>query len=211
MSAMEPIRDINVVNDITRRLSMMKTRRGRRMYLMWKVGILTGIRIGDMIKLKVGDLRGRASYTYLPEKQSHKKRAHEITLPLPEELRQVVAARTKGRSDEDWLFPSRVSTGGGFERHITRQQAYDDMQEIRKLCRIRQRVGCHTMRKTFGYHYYQETGDIANLMVWFYHESEATTLIYCGITFDNLKKMVAQNPFRRAEGERLELEDAADV
>ena len=205
MSAMEPIRDMETVQDISRRLSELDTTRGRRMYLMWKVGTLTGLRIGDMIQLRVGDLRGQKSYTYLPQKQAHKKRAREITLPLAEELRRVVEARTKGQPDSAWLFPSRITTGGGFPRHITRQQAYDDMQEIRRLCRVRQRIGCHTMRKTFGYHYYQATGDIASLMTWFYHESEATTLIYCGLTYDNLRRMVARSPFRRAEGERVDV------
>lgn len=203
MSAMEPIRDLETVQDISKRLSELDTPRGRRLYLMWKVGILTGLRIGDLIQLKVGDIRGRKDYTYLPQKQSHKKRAHPITIPLPEELQEVVKARTRGEPDEAWLFPSRVRTGGGYKRHITRQQAYDDMGEIRRLCRVRQKMGCHTMRKTFGYHYYQETADIASLMTWFYHENPATTLIYCGITYDNLKRMTSKNPFKRAEGERL--------
>ena len=75
MSAMEPIRDLETVNDISRRLSELDTPRGRRLYLLWKVGILTGLRIGDMIQLRVGDLRGRRDFTYLPQKQSHKKRA----------------------------------------------------------------------------------------------------------------------------------------
>ena len=205
MSAMEPIRDMETVQDISRRLSELDTPRGRRLYLLWKVGILTGLRIGDLIQLRVGDLRGRRDYTYLPQKQAHKKRAREITIPLPDELRRVVDARTRGQPDDAWLFPSKVTSGGGYPRHITRQQAYLDMQDIRKICRVRQRIGCHTMRKTFGYHYYQATGDIANLMVWFYHESEATTLIYCGLTYDNLKKMTARNPFKRAEGERVDV------
>ena len=207
MSAMEPIRDLEIVDDISRTLSRLDTPRGRRMYLMWKVGTMTGLRIGDLIRLRVGDLRGRRDYTYLPQKQSHKKRAREITIPLQPQLRAVIEARTRGMADEDWLLPSRTPTAGGNPSHITRQQAYLDMQEIRRICRVRQQIGCHTMRKTFGYQYYQRTQDLASLQTWFYHENPATTLIYCGISYDTLKKMVDKSPFRLAVGERVDPED----
>ena len=205
MSAMEPIRDMETIDDISRTLSHLDTPRGRRLYLLWKVGTLTGLRIGDLIRLRVGDLRGQQSYTYMPQKQAHKKRAREITIPLPSELRYVIAARTKDRGDGEWLFLSRTPTGGGNPRHITRQQAYDDMKEIQRLCGLRQKIGCHTMRKTFGYQYYQRTHDIASLQTWFYHESAGTTLIYCGISYDNLRRMIDKSPFRRAEGERVDV------
>ena len=179
---------------------------------MWKVGTMTGLRVGDLIRLRVGDLRGRRDYTYLPQKQAHKKRAREITIPIQPQLRAVIEARTRGMADADWLLPSRTPTGGGNPAHITRQQAYLDMQEIRRLCHVRQAIGCHTMRKTFGYHYYQRTQDLASLQTWFYHESPATTLIYCGISYDNLKRMVDRSPFRLAVGERVDPDpDTPDV
>lgn len=204
MSTMEPIRDIEAVEDISKTLSRLRTRRGRRLYLFWKVGTMTGLRVGDMIRLKVGDLRGRKNYTYLPQKQSHKMRAREITIPIQAQLRKVIEARTEGMADGDWLFPSRTPTAGGNPAHITRQQAYLDMQEIQRICKVRQRIGCHTMRKTFGYHYYQRTHDLASLQTWFYHENPSTTLIYCGISYDNLARMVDRSPFRLAEGELVD-------
>lgn len=207
MSTMEPIRDMETVEDISLTLSRLDTFRGRRMYLMWRVGIMMGLRVSDMIDLRVGALRGQKDYRYLPKKQAHKKRAHEITVPIDPKLRRIIDARTQGMPDDAWLFPSSVTTGGGNPRHITRQQAYDDMQEIGRLCHLRQRIGCHTMRKTFGYHYYQRTHDIGNLQTWFYHESPATTLIYCGISYDNLKYMIDRSPFTLAAGERVDLVD----
>ena len=49
-------------------------------------------------------------------------------------------------------------------------------------------LGTHTLRKTFGYHYYQGTHDIAGLMKLFNHAKEETTLIYIGIASDETKQ-----------------------
>ena len=87
-----------------------------------------------------------------------------------------------------------------------RQTAEEDLskQESTKLAEISEKVGkaikeignfpadyklgTHTLRKTFGYHYYQQTHDIAGLMKLFNHSKEETTLIYIGIASDERKQ-----------------------
>ena len=199
---MQPIRDLNKVHDITVTLSWLDTPHGERMYLLWLVGLNLGLRISDLVDLKVGDLRGQMAFTYLPKKQAHKRGARKITIPIPKELRSELKKRLQGRKDDDWLFPSRTRTKGGNPSHISRQSARHDMQEIGRICKLEQKIGCHTMRKTFGYHYYQRTKDIAKLQEWFYHTSPATTLIYIGVTFDNFKKMTDNSPFADMDGVR---------
>jgi len=46
--------------------------------------------------------------------------------------------------------------------------------------------GTHTMRKTFGYHYYKRTKDVATLMEIFNHSDQATTKRYIGIRNDEI-------------------------
>ena len=215
--AMQPIRSQETVNRITRELSRDKSPRGNRRYLLWVVGINMGMRISDMVDLKVGDLRDQTGYTYIPHKQEHKKGVRSITIPVPEAVRRVVKSRCAGMADGDWLFPSRKKKAGAAkaaaidpERRdekprkreravnpgaIGRQTARMEMQEIGKICGLNMRIGCHTMRKTFGYHYYQATHNIAVLQEWFYHENPATTLIYIGVQFDNFADMIANSPF----------------
>ena len=200
---LQPIRDIDQVHDITVTLSKLKSEHGRRMFLLWMVGIHLGLRISDIVDLKVGDLRDAKTYTYLPKKQAHKRGARKITIPVPKPLRDAVRARCADRGDGDWLLKSRKRTRGGNENHITRQAARLDMREIGRICRVEQRIGCHTMRKTFGYHYYQRTHDIAILQEWFYHSSPATTLIYIGVTLENFEKMVDKSPFDDMHGVEL--------
>lgn len=207
---MQPIRDLETVHRITVELSRREDRRGRRMFLLWVVGVNMGLRVGDLVELKVGDLRGE-NFTYMPNKQEHKKGAHNITVPVPYEVKRVIDARCADMDDGDWLFqsqkknatrkrdPSRVPKRK--ERPvnpgaISRQTARRDMIEIGKYCGLDMDVGCHTMRKTFGYQYYQQSHDIAFLQEWFYHNSPATTLIYIGVSLDNFTKAVSRSPFK---------------
>ncbi len=192
---LQPIRDIDTVRDITQTLSRQRGFRGERMFLMWVVGINMGMRISDMLELRVGDLRRARAYTYLPKKQAHKKGAHKITIPVPVAVRKVVQARCQELPDSAYLLRSRKRTAGGQPKPITRQTARADMKEIARICGVKESMGCHTMRKTFGYHYYKKHKNIAILQEWFYHESPATTLIYIGVALENFEKMVNDSPF----------------
>ena len=51
---------------------------------------------------------------------------------------------------------------------------------------LQERVGTHTMRKTFGYHHYQKFKDVAMLQKIFNHSSPQITLRYIGIEQDQI-------------------------
>ena len=220
---LQPIRNIDTVFKVAATLRELKTERGKRMYMLWIVGINMGMRISDIVDLKVGDLRGKTEYTYLPHKQENKSWARNITIPVPDDVQDAVEERYKGEPDGAWLFPSRKKhkTNGTVypkpgrpdekkkyrERAvnvgaISRQTARKDIKEIGRLCGLDMVIGCHTMRKTFGYHYYQMNHDVAKLQEWFYHESPATTLLYIGISLDDFRDMVRKSPFRGIAGKK---------
>lgn len=56
-------------------------------------------------------------------------------------------------------------------------------------------IGTHSMRKTFGYHYYKGTKDVATLQKIFNHSSEAITLKYIGITQDSIDEAMTNFEF----------------
>jgi dihydrofolate reductase len=51
-----------------------------------------------------------------------------------------------------------------------------------------EKIGCHTMRKTFGYHYYQKFKDAVTLMEIFGHADISITLRYIGINQDVINR-----------------------
>lgn len=53
-------------------------------------------------------------------------------------------------------------------------------------------IGTHTLRKTFGYHMYRKTKDVALLQELFNHSSPATTLRYIGVTQDSMDQAMKE-------------------
>lgn len=51
-------------------------------------------------------------------------------------------------------------------------------------------IGTHTLRKTFGYHFYQQYKDPALLQEIFNHSSEEITLRYIGVNQDMMDRAI---------------------
>lgn len=201
MSKVQPIRKQEEIQRIEDKLLAINTPKSIRMYCMFEIGIYMGMRIGDMIKLRVGDLRGKNELTFTPEKTSHRAgrenyRAKRLTLPIAPEIRKMVKYIYSEMSDDDFLFPSTKHDFDGKLMHINRQTAWRDMKDIQRMAGIRYPIGCHTMRKTFGYHIYQQHHDVAWLQTWYGHSSPAVTLIYIGIADDEKKAVIDRMPFK---------------
>ena len=71
-----------------------------------------------------------------------------------------------------------------YNEPITRIQAYRIITEACLKAGITCKIGTHTLRKTFGYHFYQEKKDIALLQTIFNHSTPSVTMRYIGINQD---------------------------
>lgn len=152
---------------------------GFRDEFLFTLGIATGLRISDLIKLKVKDIRNQRTVK-IKEKKTSKVR--DIYLELAYE---AIDEYTKGMPDDAWLFPSRKGN-----KPISETQAY------RILVRAgenlgREDIGTHTMRKTFGYLHYQVNGDIVKLMNYFRHSSPDVTRHYIGLTEEEIEDSIS--------------------
>jgi integrase len=147
---------------------------GARDRFLFVLGVNTGLRASDLTRLRVGEVCGKP-YADITEQKTGKTRRLHLTA-LQSELVEYCA----DKAADEWLFPSRK---GG--RPISTTQAY------RILARAgdwigRHDIGTHTMRKTFGYHYYKRTKDIATLMEIFSHSAPSITKRYIGIRNDEI-------------------------
>ena len=61
-------------------------------------------------------------------------------------------------------------------------------KDAAKACGIKQNIGTHTLRKTFGYFHYQSNHDIVFLQRLFGHSSALITMRYIGIADEEEKK-----------------------
>ena len=189
----QPIRDRDQLNAILDTLSKDNSSIGRRRYLMFMCGIYLARRISDLLPRRVGELRGR-DYLQIKEKKTRKY----IELPIPDRLKSFLLRELKGRPDDEYLFQSPFKDRKtGKPKPIDRRTAYGDMKAIAKASGFPAdyNIATHTMRKTFGYHYYQQTHDIGTLMVLFNHHSEKDTKIYIGIELDEITAAIKKFRF----------------
>lgn len=149
--------------------------------LLFLIGINTGLRVGDIVKLKVGDVKGR-DLLIIREGKTEKKREINISM-----LKMEVENYTANKRNEEYLFKSQKGN------HITTTQAYRILASAGNYLG-RDDIGTHTMRKTFGYHYYKATKDIATLQEIFNHSHPKITKIYIGIRQDEINESL--NGFR---------------
>ena len=181
----EPIRDYEKVQRCYAIARAHDMREKRHDTLSWEllmvVGFNTGLRISDLSRLRVGDLLDE--HVRVVAKKTKKYHRIEINPAARKAVRRLL----KGRDPDEWAFPSRqLDKNSRLPRHITRQRAYQIMNAIARKAGVRDRIGCHTLRKTFGYHFYKETGDVVSTQRVLGHDARRDTLMYIGIRDDEV-------------------------
>ncbi|MGN4846292.1 site-specific integrase [Bacillus cereus] len=173
MNFVQPIRNPEQIQQIKEYLK----EKSERNYILFVMGINTGLRISDILKLKVGDLKGK--HISMREMKTGKQKRIEITPRLKRELRWYI----EEREDHEYLICSRQGTN----KPIGRSMAYKILRSTAEEFGLDE-IGTHTLRKTFGYHMYKQTKNIALLMEIFNHSSERVTLRYIGVNQDVMDK-----------------------
>lgn len=169
MKFVQPIRDKKVLEQFKKELLKISYRD----YMMFVIGINTGLRISDLLSLKVEDVRARTHIIITEQKTGKYKR-----FLINDMLRMEINKYIDGMRQEEYLFKSRKGN-----KPITRVQAYRILNKVAAKLGIDE-VGSHTLRKTFSYFHYQQYKDIAILQSILNHSSPSVTLRYIGINQD---------------------------
>ncbi|MDY2883719.1 MAG: site-specific integrase [Romboutsia timonensis] len=168
MELVQPIRDKEIIDKF--KVELLKD--GYRNYLLFVIGINTGLRISDILPLKVKDVTG--THIMIKEKKTGKNKRFKINENLRAEIGKYICTM----QNDEYLFPSRKG-----DKPITRVQAYRILNKVADKLGINE-IGTHTLRKTFGYWHYQQHKDVAILQEIFNHSSPSVTLRYIGINSD---------------------------
>jgi integrase len=175
MEYVQPIRDIEKIEEVK---SILR-QKGTRDLLLFCLGINTSLRISDLLKFKVGDVRNKSHIELREQKTGKLKR-----FLLKGNLLALIEDHIKNKSDEEYLFLSR----NGHNKPLTRVMAYTIINNACRQAGIQEKIGTHTLRKTFSYHFYQTHKDIAMLQYLLNHSNPSTCLRYIGITQDNIEE-----------------------
>lgn len=171
MTTVEPIRNIEHL----RKLESYFAKRTLRDLLWFTIGTNCGLRISDIVALDVGDVRGK-NYIQIIEKKTGKFKK----FPINAKLKPMFEEFTKGKRSDEPLFTTI------FGNRMDRFGAYYILKTACKAVKLEEKIGTHTLRKTFGYHHYKKNKDVAILQKIFNHSSPSITLRYIGIEQDQI-------------------------
>lgn len=177
MEYVEALRDLKQINSMKRYLK----KQSERDYVLFVFGINTGLKIMEMLDIKVGDVWEKEgclrNFFLLPYKET--RNAKEVY--LNQKVKKVVLHYIQANqlNGDDYLFQSTKT-----EKPITRQQAYRIIHQAAEAVGIPGKIGTNSMRKTFGFHAYKRGVAIALLQKHFNHSTSSETLKYLGISKD---------------------------
>ncbi|WP_242225354.1 site-specific integrase [Bacillus cereus group sp. BfR-BA-01380] len=173
MNFVQPIRDLDKLQEMKNYLKL----RNKRNYMLFILGISTGLRISDILGLKKEDILN--THIVLRERKTGKQKRIRIAPHIRKELIEYA----KSLNDGEYVIKSRQ----GGNKPIDRSVAYRILRDAAGHVHLKE-IGTHTLRKTFGYHFYQQTKDVAMLQEMFNHSSPHITLRYIGINQDSMDK-----------------------
>lgn len=178
MQIVQPIRDLRKIEAMKKILRAS----GKRNELLFILGINSALRVSDLLALKVGDVLDEKGKLKEAVSLMEQKTGKSKLFPLNDSAKKVIKEyldETKPGSEAP-LFPSRKGS-----KAISRVQAWEILSNAAKEIGL-ENVGTHTLRKTFGYHVYTRTNNLALVQKLLNHRSSAETLRYIGIEQDEM-------------------------
>lgn len=172
-------------------------RNADRKYLLgFILGINLGLRANELLELKHSDIffpNGELKYSpddysdttdkmSVYQNKVHKRRGMYLNSSCVKALNWYFPVKSPSLYSDAYLFPSRE--GGHIEVDTLRKV----LKDAAKACGLKQNIGTHTLRKTFGYFHYQSNHDIVFLQRLFGHSSALITMRYIGIADEEEKK-----------------------
>ncbi len=177
--AAEPIKDRAIIEGIKTALNTKKT---RKYYALFCTGINTALRISDILKLKVSDVK--SGYVHTKETKTGKNKQFPINSVLEAVLENYI--KEFNLKDDDYLFYSNRQDKLKNIKAIDQSQAYRKLKEVVERLYPQIHFSTHVLRKTCGYWLYQTTKDITLVMHSLNHSSVSVTMRYIGLTQENV-------------------------
>lgn len=192
-----PIKDLQKIEKIKEVLA----RQSKRDLLLFVMAINSGLRITDLLELKLEDVIDEDEKPKKLCKVKEQKTGKTKKIVLNDNIRKILldyigeAFLDKGeikgeleKIDENelnrkqYLFKSRK----GGNKPISRQHAWHVFNKAAREAGINQKISSHTLRKTFGYHAYKAGMDISLLQYIFNHAAPSITLKYIEVEAEDM-------------------------
>ena len=159
--------------------------KNERDYVLFLVGVTTGYRAGDLVKLKVRDIkeaiRKKEFIIYEGKKMNTKnireKNRKPRTVELIPEVEKILKEYIRDKKDYEYVFKSRK----GKNQHIGVQAVSNILKDAGEYFGLHD-ISAHSMRKTYAHKIYLESDkDIVAVKELLGHRSTEETKRYIGL------------------------------
>jgi len=158
---------------------------GTRDRAMMEMSYAAGLRVSELVNLRMEDLNREAGFLRVTGKGAHQRLAplgKEALYWLEHYLRETRPQLMKSGLTS-CVFPGRGGRG-----HITRQAFWQKLQRYALQAGLR-RIHPHTFRHSFATHLLEGGADLRSVQVLLGHANIVTTQIYTHISREHLKEV----------------------
>ena len=165
-----------------------KSFKGQRLTLMIELLYATGIRVSEMVSLKLGDINEDLSQIIINTK-GNKERVIPIISSIKRQLNNYLnelKTNFKKKKGPIFIFPSNSKQG-----HITRNRFFQLLQDLAITAGIeKDRVSPHVLRHSFATHLLEKGVDLRLIQESLGHKDISTTEIYTHLDRRRLKNVL---------------------
>jgi len=158
--------------------ALINSIKNKKHKLIVKLLYSSGLRLSELVNLKVGDLELEERIGWVRKGKGAKDRMFIISSKLVDELKEYI----KNKKDSDYVFSGRKG-----------KMSVRNVQKIVKLAAkkagINKPVHPHTLRHSFATHLLEAGENIRKIQELLGHSNLSTTQIYTHISTEELKKV----------------------
>ena len=169
----------------TETAQLLNTVREPRYRMLFELIYGCGLRVGEAVRIEVGDLRAESHRLLIRQGKGGRDRA----VPLPDALLESLRAFWKTHRHPRFLFPSQSTTnatGALAQVHARAPIAVSSAQHAFLLARreagFKDGVCLHTLRHSYATHLLEEGVSLRQISAYLGHASLDTTVIYTHLT-----------------------------
>lgn len=191
ISAPKPARrlpDVLTTEEIDRILAAIDTStpKGIRDVAMLELLYSCGLRVSELVSLRLGDLFFGEGYIRVVGK-GDKQRLVPISDVARERVMRYLDERQPARTSEEVLFLNNRGKG------LTRVMIFTILKEAARRAEIEKRISPHTLRHSFATHLLEGGAGIRQVQELLGHENILTTEIYTHLDSEHLRSTVEEH------------------
>ncbi|MBU1218589.1 tyrosine recombinase XerD [Myxococcota bacterium] len=182
----KPLPRVFTLEEIDKVINIIDTStpRGLRDRAMVELLYATGLRVSELVNLRIADIDFNTNVLYCVGKGNKMR-----YVPFGRSARQAILdylamGRTPllgKNTGSNCLFPGRSG------KPMTRQGFWKLLSEYARLCGVEESLSPHKIRHSFATHILERGGDIRSVQTMLGHQDLSTTQIYTHLVADDLK------------------------